>query len=118
MSLTDKQPELQRLIEAFERESEKFPAIEFHTYHVTQEKRPFLTRPFAKPNHAIMLWQYYGLIRSKEDLEQFGENLKESDLQWGLRGSAMTLMGVIEGETTPLFVRMATRAGSLFSLEE
>jgi hypothetical protein len=118
MSLKDKTTELQRLIEAFELEAAKFHTIAFHTYHVTQEGGPLLTRTFAKPNHAIMLWQYYGLIKSAEDLEQFGRNLKESDFQWGLRGSSMTLTGVIEGEATGLFVRMATRAGSLFSPEE
>lgn len=118
MSLRDKSTEIQRLIEAFEIEAGKFHNIRFHTYHITQDGGPILTRKFAHPNHAIMLWQYYGILDTDGDIERFATNLNESDLQWGLRGSALTFMGVLEGEATPLFVRMATRAGSLFSEDE
>ena len=117
MSLKDKSIEIQRLIEAFETEAGKFHDIQFHTYHISQVGGPFLTRTFSSPNHAITLWQYYGNL-STDDIERFVANLQDSDLQWGLRGAAFTFIGVIEGEATPLFVRMATRAGSLFSEKE
>jgi hypothetical protein len=117
MSLKDKSREIQRLIEAFEIEAGKFHDIQFHTYHITQDG-PDLTCKFAHPNHAIMLWQYYGNLVTDEDIGQLVTHLHERDMQWGLRGSALTLMGVLEGETTPLFVRMASRAGSLFSEDE
>lgn len=118
MSLKDKSIEIQRLIEAFEIEAAKFHDIQFHTYHIMQDGGPILTRKFAHPNHAIMLWQYYGNLDTDDDAERFVTNLNDSDLQWGLRGSALTFMGVIEGQATPLFVRMASRAGSLFSDDE
>jgi hypothetical protein len=118
MSLKDKYTEIQRLIEAFETEAGKFHDIQFHIYHITQDGGPILTRKFAHPNHAIMLWQYYGNLDTDDGVERFITNLNDSDLQWGLRGSALTLMGVLEGQATPLFVRMASRAGNLFSEDE
>lgn len=118
MSLKDKSIEIQRLIEAFETEAGKFHDIQFHTYHISQVSGPSMTRTFSHPNHAIMLWQYYGNLSSDDDIERFVANVQDSDLQWGLRGAALTFMGVIEGGATPLFVRMATRAGSLFSEKE
>lgn len=117
MSLKDKSVEIQRLIEAFEAEAGKFHDVQFHTYHISQVGGPILARTFSHPNHAIMLWQYYGNL-STDDIELFVANLQDSDLQWGLRGAALTFMGVIEGGATSLFVRMATRAGSLFSEKE
>lgn len=118
MSLKEKANEIQRLIDAFETEAGKFHDLQFHTYHVTQEGGSILDRKFVQPNHAIMLWQYYGKLGTDEDIERFVENLNDSDLQWGLRGTALTFMGVIEGDATPLFVRMAIRAGSLFNDDE
>ncbi|MEK6258225.1 MAG: disease resistance protein [Planctomycetota bacterium] len=117
MSLSNKSAEMQRLIEAFEIEAGKFHDIQFHTFHITQEQTTF-DRKFAPQNHTIMLWQYYGAIKGDGDIEGFVTNLQDSELQWGLRGSALSLLGVIEGEACQLFVRMATRAGSLFSEEE
>jgi len=118
MSLKDKSVEIQRLINLFETESAKFHDIQFHTYHITQEGGTFLSRRFREPNHAIMLWQYYGKMDTEGGIERFMSNLEQSNLQWGLRGSELTFMGVIEGSGTPLFVRMAARAGSLFSEDE
>ena len=46
------------------------------------------------------------------------EDLKDSNLQWGVRGAALTMYGVIEGDSCNLFVRMANRAGSWFTDEQ
>ncbi|MCA8991561.1 MAG: TIR domain-containing protein [Planctomycetaceae bacterium] len=62
-----------------------------------------------------MLWQYYGAIEGKGDIDQLVSDLEDSDFQWGMRGSVLSLFGVIEGDACKLFVRMACRAGSLFS---
>jgi hypothetical protein len=61
-----------------------------------------------------MLWQYCGPIKGDEDIDQFMTDLQDSDLQWGIRGSAFSQYGVIEGDACKLFVRMAIRAGNLF----
>jgi len=118
MSLKDKSAEIARLIDAFEKEAGKFNDIQFHTYHIGQNGGTFLDQKFSHPNHAIMLWQYYGSISGVSGVEQFVADLNDSELQWGIRGSALTFMGVIEGDATPLFVRMASRAGSLFDADE
>ncbi|CAD78771.1 toll/interleukin-1 receptor domain-containing protein [Rhodopirellula baltica] len=118
VALKDKVEEIQRLIEAFETEAAKFHHLQFHTYHITQEGGSILDRKFVQPNHAIMLWQYYGMLNTDDDIEELVTNINDSDLQWGLRGSALTFMGVIEGDATPLFVRMAARAGTMFDADE
>jgi len=118
MSLKDKSAEIQRLVDMFETEAAKFHDIQFHTYHITQNGGPFLSQRFRHPNHAIMLWQYYGKVDLGDKIERFMSNIEQSNLQWGLRGSELTSMGVIEGPGTPLFIRMAARAGSLFSEDE
>ncbi len=65
-----------------------------------------------------MLWQYYGKIGQRGSIDQLFENLRSSDLQWGLRGSKLSAFAVIEGDSCALFRRMAKRAGSLFNEKE
>lgn len=118
MALTDKTEEINRLIKAFEKEADKYHDIEFHTYNVTQTGKSGIERTFIQPCHAIMLWQYIGLLGTDEARKDFASNLKSSDLKWGIRGAELTKYGVIEGIGTKQFVKMAKRAGSLFSEEE
>lgn len=117
MSLNSKTDELRRLISPFESEAAKFHPLTLTTYFATQEGAS-LDRPFAPPNHAIMLWQYYGTLKSAHDAEHLATNVMESDLKWGLRGADLTRYAVLEGEGCELFVRMAQRAGSLFDEAE
>jgi TIR domain len=117
MSLRDKTVELTRLIEAFETEAGKFHPLSLSLEYITQSE-PSYSRQFAKPNHAIMLWQYYGAIQGSEDAERLARNGIESNLQWGLRGADLSCFGVLEGEGCELFIRMAQRAGALFDEAE
>jgi len=117
MSLTDKTEELKRLIQAFESEAGKFHPLTLSQLYVTQDG-PSFNREYAKPHHVIMLWQYYGAIPKVGGVEGFVENLKNSDLKWGIRGAELSCYGVLEGDGCELFVRMAKRAGSLFDTEE
>lgn len=103
MALVDKSREIQRLIKAFEAEAGKFHEISFHTYPVTQDGSSNIERKFYQPNHTIILWQYYGLLGSEADRMRLLKNVGESNMQWGLRGSSLSLLGVIEGDATPLF---------------
>src|SRR5690349_19701161 len=118
MALKEKLTELHRLIDAFEVEAARFHNIQFHTLFITESDHPNLHRKFVQPNHAILLWQYYGKLNGTSQIDDFVANLSDSDLQWGLRGCALSLAGVIEGEATPQFVRMAIRAGCLFDRTE
>lgn len=113
----ERRAEIQRLISAFAVEAEKFHDISFSTFLVSQEGATS-DRRFSSPNHTIMLWQYYGAIQPDGDVEQVMTDLHDSDLQWGLRGAALSSFAVLEGPASALFVRMAKRAGSLFDKKE
>lgn len=117
MSLRKKKAEIKRLISSFEREADKFHDLIFSLFYVTDDEAVD-NRRFKSPNHVIMLWQYYGKIEGQDGIEDFMENLRGSDLQWGIRGAKLSAFAVIEGETCALFVRMAKRAGSLFNEKE
>lgn len=117
MSLRKKKPEIKRLISAFEREADKFHEVSFSVFYVT-DKGPINSRKFISPNHTIMLWQYYGKIEPENGAERLLQNLKDSDLQWGLRGAKLSALAVVEGESCGLFCRMAKRAGNLFNEKE
>lgn len=113
MPLSNKTDELRRLAKAFESEAAKFHPLSLTRLLVTQQG-PSFDRVFLKPNHAIMLWQYYGAVGTDQDAEHLFSNLKESELEWGLRGAGLSSFAVLEGEGCELFIRMAQRAGSLF----
>jgi hypothetical protein len=112
-----KTDEIARLIKAFEVESAKFHPLSFSLFYVTQSGVSF-NRAFASPNHAIMLWQYYGAIEGEDNAMSLAKSIESSDLKWGIRGADLTCMGILEGEGCDLFVRMAQRAGSLFDKNE
>lgn len=115
MSLRKKEKEIQRLIKVFENEASKFHNIKFSIY-VIPSGGIVEDIKFESPNHTIILWQYYGKFEKEKGTDgfvnNFFDNLKDSDLQWGVRGAELTSFGVIEGEACNLFVRMAKRAGS------
>ena len=113
MSLREQSAEINRLIAAFAAEAAKFHDIQLSALFFTQS-RPKANRKFSSPNHAVMLWQYYGRIRADREIQGLLTNIKESDFQWGLRGAELSSFAVIEGAACALFVRMAKRAGSLF----
>lgn len=117
MSLNSKTDELQRLIRAFELEAGRFHPLTLTTFFITQETQS-LDRSFARPNHAIMLWQYHGALKTAQDTEHLAANVAESELKWGLRGAELSRFAVLEGEGHELFIRMAQRAGSLFDQAE
>src|ERR1035437_8066236 len=117
MSLRDQSAEIRRLISAFEGEAAKFHDIRLRTIFVTQS-RPSSDRKFISPNHTVMLWQYYGRIGGDQDTQHLVNNIRESDLEWALRGAEISSFAVIDGAECGLFVRMARRAGSLFDEEE
>ncbi len=117
MSIRKKKREIARLIEAFESEAKKFHDVKLSTFYVTQEGASE-NRKFHSSNHAIMLWQYYGTTKKEGGVDGLIENLKNSKMQWGIRGADLTRFAVIEGDKCNLFVRMAKRAANIFSSKE
>lgn len=116
MSLRKKTTEIKRLINAFEIEAQKFHDLTFSTYTITQST--YDNTKFKSPNHAIMLWQYYGKINADHTKNDLIANLNSSDLQWGVRGAQLSAYGLIEGKACDLFVRMAKRATHIFNNKE
>ncbi len=117
MSLRKKTNEIRRLISAFEKEADKFHDLKFSVYYISGQGNVD-DSIFSQPNHAIMLWQYYGKIDGTEGSTNLFHDLKGSDMKWGLKGAEISSFGVIEGEACKQFVRMANRAGSLFNEKE
>lgn len=118
MSLRKKKREIQRLFEAFEVEAGQFHGLSLSIYYFIQEKVP-TSRKFIEPHHSIMLWQYFGRVPKGDDgSKRLLQALDESDLQWGIRGAELTSYAVLEGDGCELFLRMAKRAGGLFSGKE
>ena len=114
-----KRPELIRLQKAFEAEAGKFPDLSLSILYFSQEAIP-ADRTFRKPNHQIMLWQYYGQFDgSDESAKRMFENMQASNFAMaGLRGCQFSCYALLEGEPTAHFIRMAQRAGNLFSDKE
>jgi hypothetical protein len=119
MPAPGKRPELLRLQKAFEAEAGKFADLSLSILYFSQGALP-TDRAFRKPNHQIVLWQYYGQYEGSDDstLRLF-QNIQTSNLaRAGLRGCQFSCYGLIEGEPTEHFIRMAQRAGNLFSEKE
>ncbi len=117
MSLRKKIPEIARLKQAFEKEAQEFHDLQFSQMILTQDRADEI-RKFSGSNHCIMLWQFYGNLDDAGSTTRFVKSLEESELKWGIRGAKLSAFGVLEGEKVDLFVRMAKRAGSLFSDKE
>lgn len=114
----ERREELLRLQKLFEAEAAQFHDLSLSIFYFTQE--PVLaTRKFRSPNHTIMLWQYYGQLDDDGSINRLVDNLQNSNIGLaGLRGSEFSCFAAIEGSNVDRFVRMATRAGSIFSEKE
>ena len=117
VSIRKEQKEIARLIEAFEVEASRFHNLTFSIYYLTQDGADTDIK-FHNNNHAIMLWQYQGLLGEDITPEDIATNAATSDLKLGMRGAKLSSLGVLEGDSIHNFVRMAKRAGSLFNEKE
>lgn len=118
MSLRKKRRELIRLRDAFEAEAARFHDTRLSVLYITQMKPP-TGRTFHEKNHVIMLWQYYGTVGERREVDTLLANLQESDIATiGVQGSEFSCYALIEGHETDRFIRMAKRAGSIFSDKE
>jgi len=117
MSIRKKKKELERLQKAFEEEADRYHDINLSIIYATQD---WISREgqFEQPNHGIPLWQYYGKVESEESIKQLYENLRTSKNKFGVRGSKYSAFAMLEGEKIELFLRIARRAGKLFSDKE
>lgn len=113
-----KRPELLRLQKAFEAEADKFPDLTLSILYFARGTIP-TDRQFRKPNHQIMLWQYYGHVDADGSAEQLFQDMQASNLaRFGLSGCKFSCYALLEGEPTQHFIRMALRAGNVFTERE
>ncbi len=115
MSIKKQSSEIKRLIKAFETEANKFHDITFSTFTISQTS--YDNSIFKSPNHAILLWQYYGKINEKHTAKDFMSNFVGNTF-WGIPGSELSAYGLIEGDACDLFVKMARRAAHIFNDKE
>src|SRR5712692_6655710 len=113
-----KRSELLRLQDAFESEAAQFHDLSLSILYLTQQQ-PYINLPFRSTNHLIMLWQYYGHLEEPNMADRLIANLRTSNVPLaGVRGSEFSCFALLEGPRVKHFVRMATRAGSIFSKGE
>lgn len=101
--------ELARLRDDFETQAKLYHDLHLTLYYSTEA--PALEPQFSSPNHAVCLWQYMGELKSKDAIEEFIEQTEQT--RFGLTHSLISAFGIVEGEQTELFRKMATRAGTL-----
>lgn len=110
-------PEAHRLITSFKHEADRFHATTLSLEYLHIDHPP-PARRYARPNHTLPLWQYYGEVSHNESVEELMTNLQNRSEIVGLPGSKLSCFGVIEHAETDRFVRMGIRAGSLFSEDD
>jgi hypothetical protein len=113
MNTSQNQDELRRLKNDFEDQARKYPDLTFAVYLIDEEGS-FSDVRFRRPNHAISLWQFMGLLTPETNIDEF---VSFSHTKFGITNAEVSALGVIEGPDTDLFRRMATRAGSLLPEE-
>jgi hypothetical protein len=104
MPFPGKRPEVIRLQKAFEAEAGKFPDLSLSILYFSQDALP-TDRAFRKPNHQIMLWQYYGQLDGSDgSANRLFQNIQTSNLALaGIRGCQFSCYGLLEGEPTEHF---------------
>lgn len=110
--------ELKRLRRVFADEADKFHDTSLAALYFSRDGQ-FDNRRFRQPNHAVVLWQAYGTLGGQESIERLVDDIQASDIdRAGIRGSQHSCYALVEGRATDLFIRMAARAGRMFSNDE
>jgi len=102
-----KRNEWSRLRSDFEAEARRYHDVGMSVFYIVEGKPPRPDR-FRDPNHAINLWQFYGC--SKKARKKFAT---AKLTKFGITGAQISSYGLVTGEQTPLFCKMAVRAGGL-----
>jgi hypothetical protein len=101
--------EWKRLRADFEDAARAYHDIEMKVFFTTNEK-PSSTEQFREPNHVISLWQFFGVYPGADTRERI-RHMKLT--KFGITDAELNAFGIITGEQTNLFCKMASRAGSL-----
>ncbi|HRN36021.1 MAG TPA: toll/interleukin-1 receptor domain-containing protein [Flavobacteriales bacterium] len=100
--------EWDRLKADFEHAASEYSGLKFSIFAIDL-RVAVQNDKFESPNHAINLWQYYGRFNS----ETVGKIASSSITRFGISGAEVSAYGLIIGQRTEHFCRMAERAGDL-----
>lgn len=117
MSLRKKKKELQRLLKSFEEEASKYHDLNFSVVYITPGWASHEDK-LIESNHAIPLWQYYGKVSTVDSYNKLMSDVRNHNPMYGVPGAKFYSFGVLEGENIQLFLRIAKRAGNVFSEKE
>ena len=107
--------ELKRLQLIFEKEADKFKKLTFSVIYIGKgwTSQPSKSHCFEK--HVVPLWQYYGRVDSKEEYDEQMEIVRNSSALEPIQGAQIYSYAGFEGDDLDYFLRIARRAGNLFS---
>lgn len=108
MSKTEVEREWRRLYRDFEAQAGQYHDLTLSVDYLTPDHQPEL--PAEKPTYAAVLWQYFGNAGHDFDIDKFAST---PPTNYGHPCAKVIAYGLIAGEQTHLFRRMAHRAGSL-----
>jgi len=117
MSLKN-QGELKRLHRAFEKEANSFRKLMLSVIYVA---RGWISEPSKAElleKFAVPLWQYYGRVEAQEEYDRQMAIVRSSSALNPIQGAQIYSYAVFEGDDPSLLLRMAKRAGNLFSDDE
>ena len=107
--MSEIEKEWQRLYKDFEAQAGQYHELTLSVYFIIKD-HPVEKESFEKPNHAVMLWQYFGNF---DDFSSVEELITIEPTKYGHPSAIVTAFALIAGAQTALFRRMAYRAGSL-----
>ncbi|MGB8509564.1 MAG: TIR domain-containing protein [Pyrinomonadaceae bacterium] len=113
VSATSINSEWQRLHHDFEVQANQYHELTLSVYFLIKD-HPYENETFERPNHVVMLWQYFGNLESDSSAD---EPINIHPTKYGVNDAKVTAFAVIAGPQTKLFRRMAYRAGSLIPKE-
>lgn len=108
MSKAAVEKEWRRLYQDFEAQAGQYHDLTLSIDYLTPNHMP--TLPREEPNYAAVLWQYFG--NAGHDFN-FAEFVSVQPTNYGHPKAKVIAYGLLVGEQTNLFRRMAHRAGSL-----
>ena len=101
--------EWKRVQTDFEAQAKLYHDLKMSIYFVTSDGATIKGK-FPQPNHSINLWQYFGSTQDSAMMDR----LRAAKLtKFGITDAEVTALGLVSGEQTNLFCKIASRAGSL-----
>lgn len=109
------QNELKRLHRVFEKEADSFKKLLFSVIYIAKGWISEPSKAKLLEKLGVPLWQYYGRVNTQEEHDRQMAIVRTSSALNPIQGAQLYSYAVFEGDDPDLFLRMAKRAGNLFS---